>query len=67
MPKLLRCRVYPTNTTANTSVCELVLYKDNESLEGGVDILCNSKYSEEEDIYHFEMAHKYVKKGEKPK
>ena len=49
------------------NICELVLYKDNESLEGGVDILCNSKYSEEEDIYHFEMAHKYVKKGEKPK
>ena len=46
---------------------KLVLYKDNESLEGGVDILCNSKYSEEEDIYHFEMANKYVKKGEKPK
>ena len=46
---------------------EFVLYKDDESLDGGVNILCNSKYSEEEDIYHFEMAHKYVKKGEKPK
>ena len=46
---------------------ELVLYKDDESLDGGVNILCNSKYSEEEDVYHFEMAHKYVKKGEKPK
>ena len=42
------------------------LRKDNESSEG-LDILRNSKYSEEEDIYHFEMAHKYVKKGEKPK
>ena len=42
------------------------LWKDNESSEG-LDILRNSKYSEEEDIYHFEMAHKYVKKGEKPK
>ena len=40
--------------------------EDNESAEG-VNILCNSKYSEEEDVYHFEMAHKYVKKGEKPK
>ena len=62
------CAVKFTRLTPQLpSFCELVLYKDNESLEGGVDILCNSKYSEEEDIYHFEMAHKYVKKGEKPK
>ena len=67
MPKCLHCKAYPANSTASKLLRACFVFKDTESLEGGVDILCNSKYSEEEDIYHFEMAHKYVKKGEKPK